>query len=283
MTASRARLERHAVLAFSLLTVLISWGCLALVLGPGAFPASADRLESVTAGLAILAGPTLAALLLTGILDGAAGYRELRIRLLRWRVPLGWYGVALLLAPVVSATTSFGLALVAPKYLPAILTSGDMGGLLTAAIASGIMIGLFEELGWTGFAAPRLRRRHDVLRTGLLLGVVWGAWHFPLFWEGRSFATTLGLALLLARLFSWLPAFRTLMVWIHDRTQSLLVVVLMHVSLVMSTLLLQPAVTGTALLVYILVWATVLWVAALAVTRTARRRHSARRPRPGMV
>jgi len=49
LTALRARLGRHAVLAYSLLTILISWGCLAL--GPGAFPASAEQLESVTAGL----------------------------------------------------------------------------------------------------------------------------------------------------------------------------------------------------------------------------------------
>jgi uncharacterized protein len=276
-----AFLERHAVSAYVVLTVLISWGCLALALGPHAFPATAEQLQSVTAGLAILAGPALAALLLTGILDGAHGYRSLRSRLLRWRVPLGWYAIGILAAPVVASVASFGLRLFAPRYLPAIVTSGDKGGLIATAIASSIMIGLFEELGWTGFAVPRLRRRHDVLSTGLLLGLVWGAWHFPLFWEGGTFATSLGLALLLVRLFSWLPPFRTLMVWVHDRTDSLLVVVLMHVSLVMSTLLLQPAVTGTSLLVYILVWAAVLWAASLAVTAAAAGREPARKARQG--
>lgn len=279
MSALRARLERHAVLAYSLLTIVISWACLALALGPGAFPASAGQLQSITAGLAILAGPTLAALLLTGILDGATGLRNLRSRLLRWRVPLGWYALAILIAPAVACTTSFGLALFAPKYLPAILTTGDKGGLLTAAIASGIMIGLFEEIGWTGFAVPHLRRRHNVLGTGLLLGALWGAWHFPLFWERDSFITTLGLALLLARLFTWLPPFRTLMVWIHERTHSLLVVVLMHVTLVMSTLLLQPAVTGPGLLVYILVWASALWIVSLTVTSMRARETTVRKPK----
>lgn len=277
MTGLRNRLARHAVAAYALLTILISWGCLALTLGPGAFPASAEQLESVTAGLAILAGPTLAALLLTGTLDGTAGLRNLGARLLRWRVPLRWYAVALLIAPVVAAATSFGLALFAPKYLPAILTSGDKAGLLTTAIASGIMIGLFEELGWTGFAVPHLRRHHDVLRTGLLLGAVWGAWHFPLFWERDSFVTSLGLVLLLARLFAWLPPFRTLMVWVHERTDSLLVVVLTHVTLVMSTLLLQPAVTGTDLLAYILVWAAALWIVSLTVTTVGQREKTPRR------
>lgn len=277
MTTLRTFLERQAVPAYASLTILISWGCLAIALRPGAFPASADQLESVTTGLAILAGPTLAALLLTGILDGAAGLRSLLARLLRWRAPLGWYAVAVLLAPAVAAATSFGLALLAPTYLPAILTSADKGALVTTALASGIMIGLFEELGWTGFATPRLRQHHNLLGTGLLLGVVWGAWHFPLFWEHDSFATTLGLALLLARLFAWLPPFRTLMVWTHERTHSLLLVVFMHVSLVMSTLVLQPAVTGAALLTYIVVWAAALWLVSLTVTRAAVPRKGSRK------
>lgn len=283
MRTLRPFLARHAVLTFMVLTIVISWACLAFALGPAAFPASAEQLQSVAAGLAILAGPALAALVLTGVLEGASGYRELRSRLLRWRVPAGWYAAAILVAPLAAAVASFGLALFAPKYLPAILTSGNAGDLVAAALASGIMIGFFEELGWTGFAVPRLRRRHDMLSTGLLLGLVWGVWHFPLFWARDSFAGALGLALLLARLFSWLPPFRALMVWIHDRTRSLLVVMLMHVSLVLSTLLLQPAVTGSSLLVYILVWAALLWAASLAVTRATTREERGRRIRQGMA
>jgi len=281
MTALRALLQRRAVLAYATLTIVISWGCLALALGPGAFPATAEQLESMTAGLAILAGPTLAALLLTGLVDGARGLRELRTRLLRWRVPVRWYALAIFAAPLVATAVSFALALVDRKYLPAVLTSGDKGSLVVTALASGIMIGLFEELGWTGFAVPRLRRHHDVLATGLVLGLVWGAWHFPLFWGEGSFTTTLGLALLLARLFSWLPPFRVLMVWIHDRTDSLLVVVLMHVSLVMSTLLLQPVVTGASLVVYILIWAAVLWAVSLAVSSATGQPEPARTSRRG--
>lgn len=279
MTRFLGWLDRHAVAAYLALAVLISWGCLALAVGPGAFPATAEQLESVTTGLAILAGPTLAALLLTGWLDGAAGYRSLVARLARWRVPVGWYAVALLLAPLVAAITSLALALFAPHYLPTILTTDDKGALVATAVASSIMIGLFEEVGWTGFATPRLLRSRGILASGLLLGLAWGVWHFPLFWQRDTFATTLGLALLLARLLSWLPPFRTLMVWVYHRTQSLLVVVLMHVSLVMSTLLLQPAVSGTGLLVYILVWAAALWAVAITVTSTREAREQTARSR----
>jgi membrane protease YdiL (CAAX protease family) len=63
------------------------------------------------------------------------------------------------------------------------------------------MVGIFEELGWTGFAI-RMRQRYGVLGTGLIVGVLWGAWHFILFWEPDSFSVGLPLVLLLVRLFS---------------------------------------------------------------------------------
>lgn len=272
MTSNGSIVRARRLVAFFLLAFGISWGFLAWVLGPGAFPAPAEQLQSVTAGLAILAGPSLAALLLIALTEGAAGFRTLGSRLRRWRVPLGWYLVALLTAPVLAAGISMLLSLASSDFLPAIVTSDAPAALVGAAIASALMIGFLEELGWTGYAVPTLLRDSGVLGTGLVVGLLWGAWHFPLFWEASSFVGGLGAALLAARLFSWLPPFRMLMVWVYDRTESLLVVSLMHVSLVLSTLLLQPVVEGSALLLYILAWAAVLWLAVTALASTGRRR-----------
>jgi hypothetical protein len=97
----------------------------------------------------------------------------------------------------------------------------------------GLLAGFFEELGWTGFAIPRLRLR---FATGLL----WGAWHFPLFREGDGFSGMPPLALLVVQLFAWLPAYRVLMVWVYERTGSLLVAMLMQANLSASKLMLQP-------------------------------------------
>jgi membrane protease YdiL (CAAX protease family) len=76
---------------------------------------------------------------------------------------------------------------------------------------------------------------------------------------------------LLARLFSWLPAYRLLMVWVYDRTGSLLVAMLMHVSLVASTVIIEPPLTGGALLTYILARAAVLWIIVVVVAVAQRR------------
>ena len=133
------------------------------------------------------------------------------------------------------------------------------------------MVGFFEELGWTGFAIPRMRLRYGILATGIIVGLLWGAWHFLLFWESDSFSGAFPLALLLARLFSWLPAYRVLMVWVYDRTESLLVAMLMHVSLVATLQIIDPSLTGGRLLTFILVRAAVFWVIVVAVLSAQRR------------
>jgi membrane protease YdiL (CAAX protease family) len=256
-------IKRHPVLTYFALTFAISWGAILIVVGPGGIPITTDQV--VVLGMATLLGPSVAGILLTGLASGRAGFRELLSRLLRWRVGARWYAVALLTAPLSTVAVLLALSLLSPEFLPAIFTSDDKATLLLTGIVAGLMVGFFEELGWTGFAVPRLRQHHGVLTTGLIVGLLWGAWHFIMFWESDSFSGALPLALLLARLFSWLPAYRVLMVWVYDRTESLLVAMLMHVCLVASTVIVEPPLTGGALLTYILVRAAVLWVVVAAV------------------
>jgi membrane protease YdiL (CAAX protease family) len=262
-------IKRHSVLIYFALTFAISWGAIFVVVGPGGIPVTADQI--VVLGMAMLLGPSVAGILLTGFASGREGFRALVFRLLRWRVSARWYAVTLLIAPLSTAAVLLALSLFSPEFLPVIFTSDDKANLLLTGIVAGFMVGFFEELGWTGFAAPRLRLRYGVLTTGLIMGLLWGAWHFILFWESGSFSGALSLALLLGRLFSWLPAYRVLMVWVYDRTGSLLVAMLMHVSLVASTVIVEPPLTGETLLTYILVRAAVLWIVVAAVAVAQRR------------
>jgi membrane protease YdiL (CAAX protease family) len=260
-------IKRHPVLTYFALTFALSWGSWLLLTG-GAPMRSDPRFMFIV--LTAPVAPAIAGLLMTGLTAGRAGYRELLARLFRWRVQARWYGVALLPAPLVAIMTAvlLALSLRSPEFLPAIFTTADPVGLLLPGIIGGLLVGLCEELGWTGFAIPRLRLRYSILATGLLVGVVWGAWHAPLFSRSDSFAGALPLALLLLQLFSWLPAYRVLMVWTYDRTGSLLVVVLMHVSLAASSIILPPpALSDMKSLISILVSAATWWllVAAVAV------------------
>jgi membrane protease YdiL (CAAX protease family) len=268
MTTIKAFIEGHPLPTYFALTFTISWGCVLMMLGPGGIPMTTEQFEALgpLVYLALLAGPSVAGLLLTGLVSGRAGFRELLSRLLRWQVGARWIALAPLATPLLAAAVLLALSLLSPEFLPVIVTAGDKASLLLTGIAVGLMVGFFEELGWTGFAVPRLRLRYGALTTGLIVGVLWGAWHFIVFWGSDSFSGALPLALLLGQLFSWLPAYRVLMVWVYDRTESLLVVMLMHAGLVANNFIVPP-VTGTALLTYILVWAAVLWVIVAAVRR----------------
>ncbi len=271
-------------LLYFALTFLISWaGAMTVVgIGHGTIPVTPEQLDPLLPylGVAMLAGPVIAGPLLIGLVDGRAGLRELRSRLLRWRVGLRWYAVALLAAPLAVTATLLALSLISADFLPELFTADAKLALVLAGVAVGLVFGL-EELGWTGFAVPRLRLRYDVLTVGLIVGVLWAAWHVPVTLAGSGTPSgSLSLAIWLPPMFFYaavLPAFRVLMVWVYDRTGSLLVAILMHASLTASTVvILTPQATGTSLIAYYLALTTLLW--ALVGVVTAANRHQFRQP-----
>ena len=257
-------IKRHSLPIYFALAFIISWGAILILAGPDGIPATTDQI--MVLGMAMLLGPSIASILLTGLVSGRVGYRDLVSRLRRWRVGIRWYGVALLTAPLSTVAVLLTLSLFSPEFLPGIFTSDDKITLLLAGIVGGLIVGFFEELGWTGFATPRMRLRYSILSTGLIIGLLWGAWHFLLFWESDSFSGAFPLVLLIARLFTWLPAYRILMVWVYGRTESLLVTILMHTSLVATLAIFDPPLAGGGLLALILVRAAVLWIIAVVVT-----------------
>jgi membrane protease YdiL (CAAX protease family) len=268
-----AFITRRSVLTYIALTFAISWGGHLLAIGgPGSLPgtpAQFDRLLPLVI-LAMLAGPSIAGLLMTGLVAGKVGYRELLDRLLRWRVGARWYAVALLTAPVVMTSVPLALALVEPELLPRLFTTDARASLLGLAIVAGLAAGIFEELGWTGFAIPRLRLQSGVLATGLIMGAVWAAWHLLVnIWSSGTPASELSLALFLhSFIFSVgvLPAYRVLMVWVYEHTGgTLLLAMLMHASLTASNVAFVPAATGGTLVAWSLVIAVALWVVVAVV------------------
>jgi membrane protease YdiL (CAAX protease family) len=288
-TTIAAFVEKHPVLTYYAVVFAISWGgVLLLIGGPGSIPGTPEQIGRLIwfVVLTLELGPPVAGLLLTGLVSGRAGYAELLARLLRWRVGARWYAVALLTAPVLGTAVLFLLSLTSPAYLPGILTTSDKASLLLPAIVAGILGGFGEELGWTGFAIPRLRLRHGVLATGLFVGALWGLWHYLVTpaWIAGTYAGELPLALFLIAngvlgVVGQLTAYRVLMVWVYDRTGSLLVAALMHTSLIVSTLfLLAPeAMAGAVYVTWSVALAAAFWMAVAAVV-AATRGHLSRQP-----
>jgi CAAX protease family protein len=270
-----AFIRRHPVLTYFIVTLTISWGGFLQVGGSGLLAGTSWQTDPrfMAAVSAMLAGPPVAGILLTILVSGTAGLRELLSRLLKWRAGGRWYAVALLTAPIIETTVLLALSRISPIFLPSVVTSDDKAALLVSGIAIGMAGGFVEELGWTGFAIPRLMPRYSVLGTGLIVGPVWGAWHLlQMWWVGGTSSEALPLAIFLPLFFlsamAILTAYRVLMVWVYDRTGSLLVAILMHASYIFSTLfVLAPPTTGVPFLTYSGVFAAALWgvVAAVAV------------------
>lgn len=286
MNAVRESIKGHPLWSYFAVTFLLSWGCIVLAVwaytgGLAPTPEEFQRTVPFTVP-AMLFGPAVASLLLTGVVSGRAGYRELGSRLLRWRVGGRWYALALLVAPVTMAAVVLVLWQWSPDYAPRIATVADKPGTLLMGTVLGLVVGLFEEIGWTGFATPRASQRLSVLWTGILVGALWGAWHFFVsYWGGGG--TNGGVPLeifltlwLVAMLIGQLTAYRVLMVWVYERTGSLLVAVLTHASLSAFQFILNPLTPGPPQQIYPWGYAAFAWMIVGGVALT--RRHELTRP-----
>jgi membrane protease YdiL (CAAX protease family) len=152
-------------------------------------------------------GPSLAAVYLVWRERGGAGVRALLARGLQWRVRLRWYLVVLLLTPATVLATLGLRALLGdpapdwslllgwqPRFvdhmrmlgtpslgpvaaLVSFMTRGSTQTVLGAIVVAIISGGVTEEFGWRGYLQPKLRSRYGPVRTGVLVGILWGLWH----------------------------------------------------------------------------------------------------------
>ena len=159
--------------ALSLFVLAVILGTPPLVaINAGQLPESADQLAAFS--------PILAAIILAAIEGRKGGVRELLGRVTIWRVGLQWWAFVLLFGviPAVAALYLFNMF-----GGPAV----DWGGLkplssfIPSLIILTIMAGMGEEFGWRGFAMPRLQTRYNALVSSLIIGLLWGMWHIPLF------------------------------------------------------------------------------------------------------
>jgi membrane protease YdiL (CAAX protease family) len=204
---SLAAVRRHPLLVFVPLAFGLTWAIqIPWVAGErGWLP------FQVPLPLVLLQGwmPGLAAVLVTGILDGRAGVRALLRRIVIWRVNPLWYAV-----PIVGTAALWfgglgldpligGHGLILPAFSP---------GLLLGAV---IYLALFfvinsEELAWRGFALPRMQARYGALGASVILGVIEGLFHAPYFFKPASDQAATGLPLFVLGsvagvvLFTWL-------------------------------------------------------------------------------
>lgn len=212
-------IQRRPLASFFVLAYAISWILwLPLVVSGDDSPSG---LGFVLLALGSLV-PSAVAIGLVAVLHGKAWVRTLLRRLLIWRVGVGWWLAVVLLSTL--ALGAVGLS---------VLFGGDTPD-VTVAIPGMVFLFVFsifpgsaggEELGWRGFALPQLQARRSALGASVVLGVVWGVWHLPLYLTGADIRP-------LSLFAPWVViavAASVIYTWIYNGTGgSLLIVVLFH-------------------------------------------------------
>lgn len=272
--------KQHAIFVYYLLMFTVSWGGFFLIGGRNFFSRTNWQTDPtfLSAILAMLAGPPVAGVVSTILVSGRAGLKDFLSRLFRWKAGVRWYAAALLIPLFTEVAVLFVLSLASPTFLPAVVTVSDKGALLMSGIRMGLMGGLVEELGWTGFAIPQFRVRYSIFTTGLIVGVLWGIWHMlQMWWVGGTSFGGLSPALFLIPYFllaiATLTAFRIIMVWVYDHTKSLLLAILMHASYIFSTLFVfAPPTTGSPFLIYSGGFTILMWLVVAVIARATKGR-----------
>jgi len=258
-----ALIKRCPVLSYFALAFAISWGGSLAVLGFKFFSGEAYRMtDRILALLAMLLGPSLSGLILTRAVDGRAGSRSLFSRMGRSRVGCRWYLVAVLTFPVLISAVLMALSrFVSLEFTPSFMKLGIIYGLLA---------GFFEEIGWMGFAYPKMRSKYSVLAAGLILGLAHGVWHVVADYFGSSRA--LGGYWLPHFALMWcfgMVALRVIIVWVYENTQSVLLAQLAHASSTGFLIVLSPSpITPASETLWYGVYGILLWaVAAVMIVK----------------
>ena len=172
--------------------------------------------------MSMVHAPTIAAVVVAFKDKGFDGIRVLFRQLKSWRYPLKWYLITLVVFPIAILMGLLYMKLFSARYTPVFT--------LTILAVGTLISPLWEEIGWTGYATPRMLRRYSPLKTGIYLGVIHMFFHLAAdYWGAGVFYGKLYLAHFLLWM-AGLIVLRVITLWIYIRTRSLVLGWLTHVS-----------------------------------------------------
>lgn len=245
-----------SLLTFFVLAYALMWACFISV-------AVAIPARSLLGNSLLLLGafsPSLAAIFLVSGHEGRSGVVALLGRVVEWQVALRWYVFAIAYIAVIKLSAALILRVATgswPRF-------GSDLYLIPFAILFSTPFQVGEELGWRGYALPRLAHRFGLARASLLLGVIWGCWHLPQFFIAAADTYKQSFPVFVLQV----TALSVAMAWLWERANgSLLLTMLMH-SAVNNSKDIVPSATSAGAIFGLsasaVAWTTVvlLWVCA---------------------
>jgi membrane protease YdiL (CAAX protease family) len=257
MIRLRGLIHRFSVPLFFLLTYAWSWGCwlfitrilevyhdilqgVPSILIVGTIPIYI-RIGYAIAGLTATLSPAIFAIILTAIIGGKVALREFFGRLIKWRVGIRYYFATFLIPPAMLILRLGLIILLGGKLQTEISTTRFL-------VALGMFINYFliaggqEELGWRGFAQHKMQGKFNLLLIILIIGPLWFFWHLPLYLWVPGVAQH-GQNLIFGLLFQ--TSFCFTFTWLYNRTQSILMPMLLHATYNFLSALLPVNVSGS--------------------------------------
>ena len=273
-------IKRYPVWAFFVMITALGW--VAVIVGTTWMPIDAEHEMTAMHGVLVflIASPSVVGIVLTAVVDGREGLKELWSRTTRWRVHFKWYAAALLV-PFATAGLSY--------WVYGLLTGGplgppNLGEQFAFILPFALMACLLEEYGWRGFALPRLQTRYNALVSALLVGVGWALWHTAVNYlglAGQHEGRLLFPLLLVASQLTLVLAVP--LSWIHNNARdSMLLVVLCHFSVTMGNVFLPITVTTQDVFRANLTSVAVHWLVAFVIIVATGPRRLVREPQRGL-
>ncbi len=184
-TASWGLASTGAIVAFSVLAYAISWGWSFTLVANGDIVRRGVGWPTASPALA---GPAIAAIVVTVWISGRVGLADLAGRIVRWRFAPRWWAVTL--SPLAFLGIGLGVAALT-GHLPRASDFGRYNGWpligIGGAALAALLDGFAEETGWRGFALPAFQRRVGAKRAALIVAGFWALWHLPYFFLVSSY------------------------------------------------------------------------------------------------
>lgn len=258
------------LLAYFLFTYLVTWSVWFAASGlaaPGNTGLFGGRGPLFLLGVF---APGLVALAFTAQAEGRSGVARLLARIGHWQVRARWYAIAISYFAVIKLAAALVHRMITHEWPP----FGDTPvALMMAGIAVSTWAQAGEEVGWRGYALPRLAHYVGLGGASLVLGVVWAVWHLPLFILPDSGSTGQSFPAYLLQVM----ALSVVLAFIYWKTDgSLLLVMVMHAAVNNTTGIVPAAIGGAttpiALGGSLVAWATVVlsWVVATPLLNRMR-------------
>jgi membrane protease YdiL (CAAX protease family) len=253
--------KRHPLAVYFVATFSVSWTLAFLVVAQYLIRAQQiPYFSGIIMFPAMLVGPFATGIIMTSIVDGRDGRKELFARIRRWRIGT-WVIPALVIPPA--------LMLLVLLPLEAFYTKVFNPNFFIYGIGFGVIAGALEEVGWTGYAIRKLTQQYSALTSAVILGVLWGIWHAPVVdFLGAAYPHGAFWLPFLLAFIAIVSALRVLIVWVYTNTGSVFAAQVMHASFTGFIAVLAPvAVLPSQEAGWYALYALTLWIAVLLVAK----------------